>query len=291
MNRFLLSFFLVVLGYALHAQQPVDVYLIGGQSNTTGQGLVANLPQSFVADKEVMLFYSKSINKGENSMKWMPLCPASMNTHRFGFELSLGNKLHHYYPASKIAIIKHALSGSNLYSQWNPGNVEGNVQGPEYQKFIKTVITGLTELKKQGYQPVIRAMFWQQGEADARELAGEVNNRAYGKNLNNFIHQVRKEVECENMLFVYGTVLPLAATRFPGRDLVKEAQRQIAENAHSALSVKNAILVEADDLQMLSTDYNTPFPKDDVHLGTFGLLNLGERFAKVVYEKQKQEQE
>lgn len=287
MKRFSLSVFLIMLGCILHAQQPVDVYLIGGQSNATGQGLVANLPRSFVIDKEVMLFYSKYTNKGENSMKWMPLCPASESKERFGFELTLGNRLHHYYPTRKIAIIKHALSGSNLYSQWNPGNMADSEQGPEYKKFIETVSTGLTELKKQGYEPVIRAMFWQQGEADARDLAGEANNKAYGKNLNNFIHQIRKDVGCGNMLFVYGTVLPLSATRFPGRELVKEFQRQIAENAHSELSVENTILVQADDLQMRHTDYNTDYPEDDVHLGTFGLLNLGERFAKVTYEKLK----
>ena len=262
--------------------QVVDVFLIGGQSNTTGQGRVSNLPQSFVIDKEVMLFYSKFTNKGENSMQWMPLCPASESLDRFGFELSLGGALHRYYPDKKIAIIKHALSGSNLYAQWNPGNMPGSEQGAEYKKFIEPVHEGLKALKAQGYQPVIRAMFWQQGEADARELAGDANNKAYGKNLNNFIHQVRKDVSAEGMLFVYGTVLPLAAERFPGRELVKEAQRRVAEASHSELSVKNAILVEADDLQMLHSDYHTPYPADDVHLGTFGQLTLGERFAEAI---------
>lgn len=282
---FFLLLFLIVC-CVMHAQV-VDVYLIGGQSNTTGQGRVSNLPQSFVIDKEVMLYYSKYTNNGENSMQWMPLCPASESKDRFGMELSLGGALHRYYPERKIAIIKHGLSGSNLYSQWNPGNLEGGERGPEYKKFIETVRAGIEDLKKQGLQPVIRAMFWQQGEADARELAGEANNKAYGKNLSNFIYQVRKDVDCEEMLFVYGTVLPLAAERFPGRDLVKEAQRQVTEAARSQFSVQRAILVEADDLQMLHTDYQTPNPKDDVHLGTFGLLMLGERFADAVYQIQK----
>lgn len=260
--------------------QVVDVFLIGGQSNASGQGRVSNLPQSFAIDKDAMLYYSKYTNKGENSMQWMPLCPASESQDRFGFELSLGGALHRYYPDRKIAIIKHALSGSNLYAQWNPGNLPGSEQGLEYKKFVETVREGLKALKAQGYQPVIRAMFWQQGEADARELAGDANNKAYGKNLNNFIHQIRKDVDCKDMPFVYGTVLPLAAERFPGRELVKDAQRQVSEAAHSELSVKNTILVEADDLQMLHSDYRTPSPTDDVHLGTFGQLMLGERFAE-----------
>lgn len=287
MKKNLFTALLLIFGYTLQAQQTIDVYLIGGQSNATGQGRVSNLPQSFIIDKEVMLFYSKYTNKGEESMKWMPLCPASESKDRFGIELSLGNRLHRYYPERKIAIIKHGLSGSNLYAQWSPGNVAGSKQGAEYKKFVDTVLDGLAQLEKQGYRPVIRAMCWQQGEADARELAGEVNNKAYGRNLNHFIHQVRKDVGCETMLLVYGTVLPLSAERFPGRMLVKEAQRQVAEEGHSEWSVKGALLVEADDLQLLHADYQTPYPKDDVHLGTFGLLNLGERFAKAIYERQK----
>lgn len=266
--------------------QTVDVYLIGGQSNATGQGQIKNLPIHFVIDKEVKLFYSKYINKGEESMQWLPLRPASESKDRFGCELSLGNTLHNLYPDHQIAIIKHALSGSNLFAQWNPGNLPGEKQGLEYTKFIETVQAGLTALKEQGYTPTIKAMVWQQGEADARTDSGEKNNKAYGRNLKNFIQQVRKDVECENMLFVFGSVLPFSAERFSGRDLIKRAQHQVAESSHSDLSVKNAILIEADDLQMLSTDYHTPNSKDDVHVGTFGQLTLGERFAKTLFKSQ-----
>ena len=282
MRKFLLLFFLLPTFYSIQAQE-VDVYLIGGQSNSTGQGRVTNLPQSFIIDKDVMLFYSKYTNRGEESMQWMSLRPASESKDRFGPELSLGGALHRYYPDRKIAIIKHALSGSNLYEQWNPGNLPEEKQGLEYRKFIETVQAGIKELKKQGFTPIIKAMFWQQGEADARELAGDKNNQAYGRNLNNFIHQVRKDVNCPNMPFIYGTVLPLSAERFTGRTLIKDAQKQVSEISHSNLSVQGAILVEADDLQMLHTDFHTPNPKDDVHLGTFGQLTLGERYAKAYH--------
>ena len=89
------------------------------------------------------------------------------------------------------------------------------------------------------------------------------------------------------MLFVYGTVMPLAAPRFTGRELVKEAQAAIDEDSGSELSVKNALLIPADDLQMRCNDYKTPMPKDDVHLGTYGILTLGERFADAIYQKLK----
>ena len=287
MRRLVLFLFVTVCGFLSITAQEVDVYLIGGQSNATGQGYVRNIPASFRLDTTVLFYYSHFLNKGEDGECWRALCQASETKDKFGVELSLGTKLQELYPKRRVALIKHALSGSNLYEQWNPGNRSGNVQGEEYVKFAETVHNAIKDLEKQGFRPVIRAMVWQQGEADARDIAGMDQSRHYGTNLKNFIEQVRKEFTCDSMLFVYGTVMPLAAPRFTGRELVREAQVAVSESSGSELSVKNAILVPADDLQMRCNDYQTPMPDDDVHLGTYGLLNLGERFANAIYKRLK----
>lgn len=287
MGKIFWSFLFVLGGILSVSAQEIDVYLIGGQSNATGQGYVRNIPVSFKVDTTVLFYYSPFLNKGEGGGQWQPLCQASETKDKFGVELSLGTKLQKLYPEHRVALIKHALSGSNLYEQWNPGNRSGQVGGEEYIKFVETVKNALADLKKQGYRPVIRAMVWQQGEADARDIAGMDQSRRYGPNLKNFIEQVREEFVCDSMLFVYGTVMPLVASRFTGRELVREAQIAVSEGSGSELSVKNAILLPADDLQMRCNDYQTPMPEDDVHLGTYGLLNLGERFADAIYEKLK----
>ena len=196
--------------------------------------------------------------------------------------MSLGSSLQKTFRNKKIAIIKHALSGSNLYAQWNPGNKNNEKRGEEYEKFKTTVTKALNDLEKDGYTPIIRAMVWQQGEGDARDIAGIEQSRKYGENLRNFILQVRKDFSAENMLFVYGSVMPMAAPRFTGRDMVRQAQIDVSEKANTSLSVTKTILVEANDLQMRRSDYQTPLPNDDVHLGTYGILGLGERFAKVI---------
>lgn len=175
--------------------------------------------------------------------------------NKFGIELSLGTKLQSLYPKPQIALIKHALSGSNLYQQWNPGNRQKNIRGEEYINFIKTVKDAIISLKQQGYRPIIKAMVWQQGEADARDIAGMEQSRQYSSNLKNFIEQIRKEFNSENMLFVYGTVIPIAASRFTGRELVRKAQFAVSNNSNSEFSVNNALLIPADDLQMLYNDY------------------------------------
>lgn len=281
--NFFVAFIIALTAIGSVRSQEVDVILIGGQSNATGQGYISNLPRSFEVDRSVMFYYSKYLNRGKGSEQWLPLCQASETDDKFGVELSLGTALQKYFPDRKIALIKHALSGSNLYSQWNPGNGETEA-GEEYRKWLETVYQGLNKLKEKGFIPVIRAMVWQQGEGDAREIAGMENSRKYGENLRNLILRIREDLHAPGMLFVYGEVMPMAAERFPGRELVRKAQVLVAEDSRSQLSVKNAFWVEGDDLQMRRSDYHTPIPQDDVHLGTFGVLTLGERFAEVIFK-------
>lgn len=267
--------------------EEIDVYLIGGQSNATGQGYVRNIPKNYKIDTSVLFYYSRYLNQGQGGEQWGPLCQASETKDKFGVELSMGTKLQTYYPNRKIALIKHALSGSNLFNQWNPGNKPGSKRGAEYDKWLTTVQKGLENLKEQGYTPIIRAMVWQQGEGDALNSAGMENSAKYGENLKNLILEIRKALNAPDMLFVYGEVMPMEAERFTGRALVRQGQIDVSEAAKTELSVENAILVEGDDLQMRRTDYRTPMPEDDVHLGSFGILTLGERFAKTIYENRK----
>lgn len=200
--------------------QEIDVFIIGGQSNATGQGYIKNIPACFQTDTTVLFYYSHFLNEGKGGGVWQPLCQASETKDKFGLELSMGTKLQELFPKQEIALIKHALSGSNLYEQWNPGNRTGE----EYSNLKLTVNQALTKLKENGYIPIIRAMVWQQGEADARDIAGIGKSFQYGVNLKNFIEQIRKEFNSEDMLFIYVSVMPMVAERFTGRDIIRLAQ-------------------------------------------------------------------
>lgn len=261
----------------LHADE-INVILIGGQSNATGQGYVNNIPPCFKTDKRILLYYSGSLKGTGPAEQLVRLSPASESPDRFGVELSLGTALQ-----KKWAIIKHARSGSNLFRQWNPGKTSQDKQGEEYVKLIRTVRNGMEALKKQGHAPVLKAMVWQQGEGDARDIAGIKNALSYGANLNNLIKRIRADLEAPGLAFIYGSVLPVPApARFPGREKVRQGQKDVAEESRTSLSVNNALYVPADDLQLRSMDFRTPYPTDTVHLGTHGVLVLGERFASAL---------
>jgi len=286
MKKYSFLFFLIftVLNSFSQNEKEIDVYLIGGQSNATGQGYMKNIPPDFEIDKSVKFFYSRYLGGGGTAMEWGPLCQASETPDKFGVELSMGTILKQLNPDREIALIKHALSGSNLYEQWNPGKNKKDTAnfGPEFRKFIHTVETGLRKLEAKGYKPKIKAMVWQQGEGDARDIAGMENSRNYGENLNHFIKRIRKQLNAPKMLFVYGYVIPVPLERFTGRDEVREAQKDVDRNSGHKLAVKGAFVIETDDLPLRCDEPNSPYPDDKVHFNTFGILELGERFANKI---------
>lgn len=290
MKTYFLPYISMFIALVCNAQkEPIDVILIGGQSNATGQGYVKNIPKDYKVDSEVLIFYSKWLNGGGKSMIWQPLCHASETPDRFGVELSLGTELQRLNPNKKIAIIKHALSGSNLYRQWNPGkNMSDTTNfGEEYDKFIITVKGGIEQLRQKGYEPTIKAMVWQQGEGDARDIAGMENSRSYGKNLNHFIKRMRKQLKTRKMIFVYGYVIPVPLPRFSGREEVRDAQRKISQDSGDPLSLKGAFVISTDDLPLRRDEPQSPHPNDVVHFNTEGILKLGKRFALKIYQQTK----
>ncbi len=262
------------------AAKPIDVYLIGGQSNATGQGYMANLPEKFSLNKDVLLFHSAKphLDSGEKPNTWVPLRQASESPDRFGPELGFGNRIAELKTDRAIALIKHAHSGTNLFRDWNPGKDAADKDhfGPQYKVFIETVQLGLKELKDQDYEPTIRGMIWQQGESDSKD---EETATSYSKNLAQLIARVREQFETPDMLFVYGFVLP-PPNAGKARDLVRQGQRDVDQNSGSPLAVKRAFVISTDDLSQRADDRNSRYPNDHNHFGTAGTLELGRRMAE-----------
>jgi Carbohydrate esterase, sialic acid-specific acetylesterase len=140
--------------------RPIDVYLIGGQSNATGQEYMANLPGEFVPDPRVLLFHSgrPHLNSGAEPNAWVPLRQASEAPDRFSPELGFGNRLQELMPDRRIALIKHAHSGTKFFSRRNPGRDASDREhfGPQFRISVDTVERGFGGLRDRGYYPTSR---------------------------------------------------------------------------------------------------------------------------------------
>ena len=248
----------------------VDVFLLGGQSNAAGRGVISELPDSSVLyNTGIMLYHSASMNSGQPARQWTTLRPASNSAGNFGPEIGFGNRMADLYPGRQIAIIKHAVGGTDLGANWNPGTNSNDSDhfGPQFMTFVETVDSGIDSLIAEGYTPVIKGMLWQQGERDARNSS---YGPAYDRNLSHFIGRVRAQFNAPNMPFVYGQVLPVALSGYAYRDQVRQGQFNVDEDSGHVFATDGARLVMADDLPMNS---------DNLHVSAAGQFELGIRFA------------
>jgi hypothetical protein len=266
----------------------MDVYLLGGQSNATGQGYLQNLdstkiavlttefPRPFKIDTHVQLYYIRGtgLNNGKPSETWMPLCQCSEDPSRFGPEIGFGNRMMQLHPQDTIAIVKYAKSGSSLQVDWNPGNSKTDTTqwGPEFKWFVKAVNGSLASLAlmNKGITPKIRGMLWQQGESDT----GYSN---YATMLGHLIDRIREQWNVPNLLFVYGYVYMANPA-----SVIRAAQRDVDRNSGTKYAKSNAFVVWTQDLELRKDDPWLPsasLETDVLHLGTAGILELGRRMA------------
>jgi len=278
-----LGWLLLAAGPGLGAGPPVDVYLVAGQSNMVGQGVLANLPGGSAADPRAWLYHSSALKSTAEPFTWAPLRPASEAEGKLGPEVSFGNQIQARTNHRPVALIKHAVTATSLQVGWNPGKDANDRAhwGPMFEAFNGTVDAGLQALRAKGFEPTIRGMIWQQGESDAETEAAAVS---YAANLSRLIARVREQFHAPDLVFVYGFVLQ-PPCKGPWRDTVRTAQGAIDQDSGSPFAVKNAFAVFTDDLPHLADEPNTPHPDDVVHLGTLGVWELGRRMAETMANK------
>jgi len=232
----------------------MKVFILAGQSNMVGSGVVKELPESLRGEVERVV-----LRRGG---KWVPFRPVG---NRFGPEVTFARGLAEAYPDAKLGIIKDATGGTSLLAwapDWSKEQAErtGNAaRGPLYKKLMQQVQPVLEE------DVEIAGVLWMQGERDARF---EPVAREYEENLRTLIAAFRRDTGRNELPFILGQVNPPPA-RYPGQQFVREAQAQVAKKDQQA--------------GLVSTE-GLPKHKDNLHYNTEGQLELGRRFAKKFLE-------
>jgi len=239
---------LLALGQAWGAQagkSPIKVFILAGQSNMEGQGIIRGdkkgTLESLLKDPASADRYKHLVDKDG---KWVVRddvwCvygkKGSLTVGGYaaggciGPELGFGWQVGDYFD-NQVLLIKVAVGGTSLAQNWRPPSSGGTVGG-WYLEMIKGVKEQLNNLKTdfsgydgKGYE--IAGFGWHQGWQDgcAQDMADE-----YEKNMANFIRDVRKEFGVPKLPFVIGNSGFGGWEQTNGRRLkVMEAQLAVAK--------------------------------------------------------------
>ena len=280
----------------------IDIWLIGGQSNAVGYG---NDTLTFaVNDSRYSTGFENVLFYGNYESNW---CPDSFVTVKMGLgkqgtvtttvgaEIGMAAVLGN--SSGMNAIIKHAWGSSYLYPNtshsvsqtygtWTPPSyieahgvdTEGNNVGGLYNAFIATVTEGVEMLVEEGYTPVIRGMWWMQGEAETGTL---VYATSYEELLSTLISDLRRDLgeitneDLSDMPFVMGKI-SINQTKDSEGNYVYSQQPYIdtvnAAQVSVTSSVANTYIVDTSELRQL----------DKWHYSADGQHYLGEQFINTV---------
>ena len=242
----LIPLILVLLVGCSTPQNP-KAFLLMGQSNMVGSGRTDSLAAADTTLPANVIYYrnSDAINP------W--------DIPRFGPELTLAKDLGAAMPGTPLRFIKHAIGGTSLLD-WAPewdstrAAITGNQHvGPMYAHAMAIVDTLQVASE-------VAAIFWMQGERDARISEAGVD---YYANLEHLIASLRRDLGNPDIPFIMGRV-NAPAERYPALEEVRSAQFRAAEE------LQNVVLVDTDDL----TKWN-----DNLHYDTVGVTEMGSRFA------------
>jgi len=290
----------------------INVWLIGGQSNAVGYGRGA--PSGAAEDSRYytgfdnVLYFGNHEQFKYNEDDFVPTSiglgrTADNDGNRIitsGSEIGIANALGD--TGEMNAVIKFAYGGTYLYPKqsasvndnaktWtSPSYINAHPEvntgtniGALYNLFVDTVTEGIALLREKGYTPVIKGMWWMQGE---NEGMNATHAAAYEELLTCLVNDVRGELEnitgqdCSDMPFICGNVMrnPADATQYPALDTVNAAQAAVAGK------LKNVgVLTKSDYSSKSFFGYH-----DGWHFNVDTYNYMGEKFVEMVLDMRKE---
>jgi alpha-galactosidase len=254
MTRFLIAavvspLFTITSLYA--ADKPVRVFILAGQSNMEGHGIIKADPKHN-AGKGSLEYLVKDPNTADKFRhlmgkdgKWAVRDDVwihylnrkgkltvgyGANEDRIGPELGFGHIVGDAYE-EPVLLIKVAWGGKSLAKDFRPPSSGGEI-GPYYKEIVNRSKSVLADLKKEfpefadrGYD--LTGFGWHQGWNDR---VNQAFNDEYEKNMANFIRDVRKDLGVKDLPFVIAeTGMSGKEEKHPRALSLMKAQAAVAE--------------------------------------------------------------
>ncbi len=238
---------------------PVKVFLLAGQSNMEGQGVVSmDDPKNYNGGKGNLVWSMKSSpsaplmkhlknGKGEWTVRDDVQISFKVGdtvrkggltvgytgyggSSHIGPELQFGHVLGDFFD-EPVLLIKTAWGGKSLYVDFRPPSSGGAV-GPYYTKMIEEARAALAELKGQPYE--LAGFVWQQGWNDMCDAKAIPE---YEQNLVNLVKDLRAELKTPNLPVVIGELGNGGAKAEGGMLAFRKAQEAGARRIDRALFI------------------------------------------------------
>ncbi|MFP6886853.1 MAG: sialate O-acetylesterase [Opitutales bacterium] len=235
-TRLILSLTVGTLTVSTNAAKTVKVFLLAGQSNMEGQGVVdldhpryynggKGILERVMADPAKAKYYAHLKDKDG---QWVVRDDAFIrfrnkqgvmaggvsigftgygsdkSRHHIGPELQIGHRLGDHFK-EPVLLIKTAWGGKSLFKDFRPPSAGGEV-GPYYKEMLSEVKEALANFEKEvpslkGRKPEWAGFIWFQGWNDMfnKEALAE-----YEKNLVHLIKDLRKELKNPKLPVVVG---------------------------------------------------------------------------------------
>ena len=256
--------FATALPLQLCAAPPIDIYILAGQSNMQGQGVVdldhpkyynggrGTLARVMLEPRNINRFKHIRDNKGDWVVRGDVWCRYQTEkelkkgrltigftgypgSHHIGPEFQFGHVIGNATKAP-VLLIKTAWGGKSLYKDFRPPSSGGTV-GPYYTKMIAEVRQGLAAIPKDfpaiGTRRYKLAGFvWFQGWNDI--FAPDEERSQYSEHLINLIKDVRREFDRPALPVVIGELGNLGDKA--GTNLVAIRNEQRAASEHKAFA-------------------------------------------------------
>ena len=283
--------------YMSGTEKIINVYLIAGQSNAVGYGMdtgnkIAKSDERFVNGFDNVLYYGsferwsgKSFDGGFEPVK----LGMGVEPTRSGAEIGIASAIAdngemnaiikcaqgatHLYPDTTYEVsLKYGTWTSPTYIKNNNVDMSKNpLIGNMYNRFEDTVIKAIKLLIEDGYTPVIKGVWWMQGEAEmfTIEMAS-----AYRELFETLIYDTRNMLsevtgyDCGNVPFICG--------------LPKWNSKNSAPPTYQGM-VRTAMTTVANTLDNVGCVDCMPLNQhDDWHFDAAGQKYLGEAFVSLL---------
>lgn len=231
----------------MNHRETFHLYLLAGQSNMAGRGLVE--PDDQQPHPRV-----RTLNR---ECVWVPAAdPIHFDKPIAGVGpgLTFGKIMAETDPAVQIGLIPCAVGGSAI-THWEPGAWYEPVGCHPYEDAVRRARVALRD-------GVLRAILWHQGETDA--MSREEATR-YEERLTTLIARLRADLACPNVPFLAGTLGDFLGSEYPGAEAVNAALRRVAARLSRVIVVESKGLVAGSDA---------------LHFDAPSARELGRRFAE-----------